>query len=662
MQDPLPEGWTAHQDAEGRTFYANVAGESTWSKPEPSLPVGWCAHQDPEGRTYYANTLTSETTWLHPGVTVISQAPAAATGTTALASAFIIQLTDMPEMQHAIGEPHNRQLRQRASDINEDIREGSGDVQGFVSDLVFDTIALPLVSPLVAEAIVAAFAAVAGLMEPGILPGGGAIEANGVIEVLEDNAKLVDNLSPYLFSFLCRANAAAASGHSDAFTRRTQVALSGACVWLLAAICRAVGYSRFTAEALWEWANGDPLWVAVLVKGILTLDELIPGVPDTPLKGALIPSDLAQLQDAVAGAVFGLIGSSIAFAEAVAVLNLTDAVDEVSAPHVKFVTHWAKLAVAFGESELFGALLRSVEGPASSRRSQLAGFLARLLQCELSQEPHWIASFPSAPVVLEAARAAAASVRSCLEAPQHSHRLWALLASVPSTSTGRIARSFVKDCCELAWRLPVPAVECANLIRGCLADRSMEPSTWASLCVLAANAAVGPCEAGNDGGLCATLRLLQPDAREQVSRHVAEWTGPVDQTSQGTWLAFLQCAHQPVSSWRNDSPMTTAIPLGLEHCRALGLGGLKELLNGAPQDLCCCLDRQLLTNPVRSPYGHAFEYSVIASALIQTGDACPITGQPLLMADCQHDWSLKRRADNHIALWARNKPSRQLSC
>mmetsp|Transcript_108523 Transcript_108523/g.305895 ORF Transcript_108523/g.305895 Transcript_108523/m.305895 type:complete len:260 (+) Transcript_108523:109-888(+) len=79
----LPEGWTEHQDAEGRTFYYNAtSGESSWEVPaatyapeapapspyaaEPELPSGWAAYEDPEGRKYYANASTGETSWDRP--------------------------------------------------------------------------------------------------------------------------------------------------------------------------------------------------------------------------------------------------------------------------------------------------------------------------------------------------------------------------------------------------------------------------------------------------------------------------------------------------------------------------------------------------------------------------------------------------------------------
>lgn len=83
-QAPLPEGWGAYQDAEGRTYYANPAtGQTCWeppaaslaaSTPEPpaapssgyELPAGWGAHQDPEGRTYYHHAETGQTSWEPP--------------------------------------------------------------------------------------------------------------------------------------------------------------------------------------------------------------------------------------------------------------------------------------------------------------------------------------------------------------------------------------------------------------------------------------------------------------------------------------------------------------------------------------------------------------------------------------------------------------------
>lgn len=89
----LPEGWTAHQDAEGRTFYANAAtGESSWEAPaatyaapaaqpppypgSDALPEGWSAHQDDQGRTFYHNAASGETSWDKPAGAPVTAAPA----------------------------------------------------------------------------------------------------------------------------------------------------------------------------------------------------------------------------------------------------------------------------------------------------------------------------------------------------------------------------------------------------------------------------------------------------------------------------------------------------------------------------------------------------------------------------------------------------------
>jgi len=88
----LPEGWTAHHDVSGRTFYHNsVTGASSWDPPqatpasltmtvaEPAvqqqLPPNWTVHQDGEGRTFYANQVTGESSWEPPVVASSQSVP-----------------------------------------------------------------------------------------------------------------------------------------------------------------------------------------------------------------------------------------------------------------------------------------------------------------------------------------------------------------------------------------------------------------------------------------------------------------------------------------------------------------------------------------------------------------------------------------------------------
>jgi len=72
----LQDGWTAHDDDQGRTFYYNAtSGETQWDAPlaaaaapagEDGMPEGWAAHQDDQGRTFYYNATSGETQWDKP--------------------------------------------------------------------------------------------------------------------------------------------------------------------------------------------------------------------------------------------------------------------------------------------------------------------------------------------------------------------------------------------------------------------------------------------------------------------------------------------------------------------------------------------------------------------------------------------------------------------
>eukprot|EP00931_Biecheleriopsis_adriatica_P092700 TRINITY_DN66492_c0_g1_i1.p1 TRINITY_DN66492_c0_g1~~TRINITY_DN66492_c0_g1_i1.p1 ORF type:complete len:654 (+),score=128.69 TRINITY_DN66492_c0_g1_i1:285-1964(+) len=550
----------------------------------------------------------------------------------------------MPELIDAIGSTHAARLAKQAAASESAIRSAlPEDIAEEVHDLVYDTVLLPLHCPLVSEAIASALAVLAGLTEPGLLPEGRALLPGDVLEVLEGVALRVDAFQPYLFSVLCRADAVRNCACKDSCSQRTLVALSGACAWLLAGLCRAMGYGQLNADVLWTWAEGDALWVTVLAKGILSLDDLISQVPETPLNGALCPSDLDQLQAVVAEAVLKLVGADLAFAE-----NLplpVAATDEVAEPAVVFAKHWAKLAVAVAESDLMGPLLKVASASSSHRMAfQLAAFLARILQPELqSSDPDWSVRHSSAPLIVEAARGAASAVRQSLA--EHGSRLWPLFRS--GLRSGRAPKSFWRDCCDVALNTAIPAAEVTAFISDALAKR-VDEKTLAACCVFAANAGMGA--GSEDGGLSSALQALPAEERTLVAGHLAQWSGPVHPSLQASWLQYLQGPAQ-MSSADDSSCRPGTWPLKSCHRQALGMSGLKDLLAGAPADLKCCLDNQLVTNPVRSPYGHVFEYTSLASTLALNGFVCPMTGQALALESCSHDWDLKTKADSHINAW-----------
>jgi len=286
-------------------------------------------------------------------------------------------------------------------------------------------------------------------------------------------------------------------------------------------------------------------------------------------------------------------------------------------------------------------------GPASDKRPELVTFFAKILQPELLQDPPWKHAFASGPLVVEAARGAGANVRNTLG--QNGQALWAMLATVPSS--GSIPRSFIKECSEIAYRSPVAVSECMGLVRACLAPEhrvvevaGADPAQLTALCVLVGNAGVAP-GMGDDGGLSHSLGLLQPDVRMLIAGRMHEWTGSVAQSAQQCWMAYLQGQGVPPFA---PEEMQAPVNLTPEHQQALGMVGLRKVLTKAPPELCCAHDGQLLTDPVRSPFGHAFEYTVLVWTLAQNGGVCPITGQPLTLDMCRRDEELQQQAASWI--------------
>jgi len=62
-----------------------------------------------------------------------------------------------------------------------------------------------------------------------------------------------------------------------------------------------------------------------------------------------------------------------------------------------------------------------------------------------------------------------------------------------------------------------------------------------------------------------------------------------------------------------------------------------------PEDMRCAIDGKVMTNPVRSPYGHSFEKKTLERWMANCGSVCPITGRPLRLEECQADAEVKKR-------------------
>ena len=56
--------WTAHYDDQGRIYYANENGETSWGEYDVTT---WDEHQH-EGRAYWYNRVTRRTSWSDPSM------------------------------------------------------------------------------------------------------------------------------------------------------------------------------------------------------------------------------------------------------------------------------------------------------------------------------------------------------------------------------------------------------------------------------------------------------------------------------------------------------------------------------------------------------------------------------------------------------------------
>merc|ERR1712196_53868 len=79
-------------------------------------------------------------------------------------------------------------------------------------------------------------------------------------------------------------------------------------------------------------------------------------------------------------------------------------------------------------------------------------------------------------------------------------------------------------------------------------------------------------------------------------------------------------------------------------------GSLRDIVQNAPEQFRCALDRKLLCDPVVSPGGVVFERSTLARWLQTHDPVCPITGAPLRLEDCARSPQIRKQVTD----WARS--------
>jgi len=221
-----------------------------------------------------------------------------------------------------------------------------------------------------------------------------------------------------------------------------------------------------------------------------------------------------------------------------------------------------------------------------------------------------------------------------------SAELWALLAPLVIAKRG-----FLRDCAQMAFAVPPSADASATLIQTCLQDEhvSADPQALAALIAFAANAGCGP---GADV-LTSSISNLQLEMQHEVSNRLQAWRGLVRAQALSPWCALLPTTSGQELLSAEQEPQS---PLSSQAPPQPGRSSLRDMMLNPPAEFCCQLDGKLLVDPVRSPIGHVFERSVLAHALEAGGGVCPLTGNPLALAECNRDPHLR----GHIVKWVRS--------
>eukprot|EP00927_Polykrikos_kofoidii_P010217 TRINITY_DN14323_c0_g2_i1.p1 TRINITY_DN14323_c0_g2~~TRINITY_DN14323_c0_g2_i1.p1 ORF type:complete len:723 (+),score=117.53 TRINITY_DN14323_c0_g2_i1:118-2169(+) len=527
-----------------------------------------------------------------------------------------------------------------------------------------------------------------------------------VLALLQDISFNLDCLSVHIYGTLCRTETAAAArrgfGSPTAADVRRKLAppgrleqsLRGVCVWMLTALARSVGFGNLTTATLWEWAHGDALWASVVVKAVVDFGGEDPtglcGV-DSGAQLILMPTDLATLRGKVLKAALGLSTPSVAFEAWRDIQSPSDNDVSIAAREVALSRHRGQLAEAVVACGLAATLVDEAQAPACDAEClpALASFLAaiaRPVQSALSGDPAVWADGGEEDLSFSAVCQAAA--RLCAQLRHHAEVLWVSLATVPESVIGTALEqhsracclcnsTFLRDCAILAHAVAPSVSTCGRFLdAACLllfASSSFVRDTtrWlVALATLAANAGVQP---SSSVALMRAFGSLSPASRSRIAQEMAAWPWPIQAASLEQWTVAVRAldgASDSIGTLETAESMVgqeaqaahtveiaiaapqISVPVSVVSPPSLRTD-LRSLVIGAPVELCCALDGQLLIDPVRSPHGNVFERSVLAEALEREPFRCPLTGLPLPagLGDCPRATEVRRS----VTRWVRQQ-------
>jgi len=236
-----------------------------------------------------------------------------------------------------------------------------------------------------------------------------------------------------------------------------------------------------------------------------------------------------------------------------------------------------------------------------------------------------------------------------------------LHATIATPLSGSDWRLLLSSCSELAVLISAEnpddgfTLECRMLLESLLESGCGEDGdaagTLAALAALAAN--VGDFEVCR-GRISQMIARLPPNDR---ARGRSRFTRMDSLSVRGGSSTVLELFSDPSELQQAPvlaPPLAAAVPAAAPPAVA-GLGGgaaagsLRDIVQNAPEQFRCALDRKLLCDPVVSPGGVVFERSTLARWLQTHEPICPITGAPLRLEDCARSPQIRKQVTD----WAR---------
>lgn len=627
----------------------------------------------------------------------------------------VLRLAGSPQVTTALPEMDIEQLQRRASEAIETLNISSDGplARPLVESSTPSLYALAVecikvveraeLSTYLAHVVAAGCEVFSELLDPQTREDRAGWSYNWVDDALEDLSDQVDFLALEVYCGLGRLEGAALESHAlpvvldpgqDHFGRywgslEHRQALQELSAWLLCVVFRLMGYDAVSARSLMEFANHDVLCLCALLRGLLAVR---PGHDDG------LPRDARELQSMALNVLCGLTAPELAFPRAAGRRDEEEEAEGIEEQTRLLGFYLEVLCAAVVETglleEALNAVLVLARAAAAAGREEAAestalgvrflGFLAALTaRAEAAEEPTAVdPSHPALRLRAEVARRAD-GLGMVLEA--------ALAVGVASSEQ---LKEVALACAGLSAALAAQGspdgeedgftLACRVLLSTCLdGGLPQGPESAATLAALAAVAVnVGDWEV-SQARLAELAGRLPPEGRRRACARLARTDCMRLPVRGGPEPVIALFAHagaataQPLGVPQPPAPaqaaeaaraalpqgpgaaapalQARAVPAAAPAAAAASAAGVRDLVENAPKALRCALDGKLLCDPVVSPGGIVFERATLVRWLQTHPAQCPITGQPLQLADCQRSPELRRQVTEWVRGPGRSK-------